>query len=465
MIKKSLALLSISAAFFAHAQDITVIKNSADVYSNQSLPGSAKYNAMAGSMGALGGDASVLNSNPAGLGVYIAGDISGTLAVKSNQNTSTLGSSSVSYKTNDTNLSHAAGVAVFEINGTTPWKFVNVGVNYSSQSLEDYTETGSNNKITYQLDDGDYVKFDGHAYDRTGDVSKMSVGVGGNYDNRIYVGAGLNFHGSSLNQTDTARLIYNSDNTYESFSKQYTPYYEQGTGFSANVGIIGKINNQFRLGAAIETPTWWTIDRAYQYYDKANSSNDGEYTETEKFSSPMKATLSAAFVPNKNFALNADYTIGLTKPKFSTEDADLQNELNGFYSDNYKSVSEVKIGAEYRIQQLRLRGGYAFTTSPFSDMKISAVSDAGTTASLNSDMFVGKKNTLGAGIGYDFKSFYIDAAYQNVSSDYTNAFLKGSSTAGTEYYSASTYIASDTPVATQVKNQQNNFYFTLGWKF
>lgn len=53
-------ILSISAAYFANAQDISTIRNTVEVYSNSSLNGTSKYNSMAGSMGALGGDFSVL---------------------------------------------------------------------------------------------------------------------------------------------------------------------------------------------------------------------------------------------------------------------------------------------------------------------------------------------------------------------------------------------------------------------
>lgn len=466
MIKKSLVFLSISAAFFAQAQDVTVIRNSVDVYGNSSLTGSSKYNGMAGSMGALGGDVSVLNSNPAGLGVAIASDISGTLSVKSSENVTSLGSKSYSDKSNHTDLGQVGAVAVFEISKQSPWKFINLGVNHSSTSLEDYSETPANHNITYNIGTTDVAQFDGHAYNRTGNLSKTAFGLGANYDNRFYLGAGLNFHNSSLTQYDTARMVYVSDNASEVFNKQYTPYSEAGTGFSASVGVIGKVNNQFRLGAAIETPTWWTMDRAYNYYDKQNSNNDGQYSETQKYTSPMKATLSAAFVPNKNLALNVDYSLGLTKPKFSHETQAVETELNNFFDAHYKSVSEVKVGAEYRIDQFRLRGGYGFATNPFDSMTMNSIIESGLNGALTSDQFyAGKRNTIGAGIGYDFKSFYIDAAYQNVSSDYKSPFMKGSEAAGTEYYSDNTYIGSENAIVSDVKNKQNNFFITLGWKF
>ena len=56
MLKKSITVLSISAAFFVNAQDVSIIKNTVDIYSGNQLDGSAKFNSMAGSMGALGGD-------------------------------------------------------------------------------------------------------------------------------------------------------------------------------------------------------------------------------------------------------------------------------------------------------------------------------------------------------------------------------------------------------------------------
>ncbi|HAI80690.1 MAG TPA: hemin receptor, partial [Chryseobacterium sp.] len=63
--------------------------------------------------------------------------------------------------------------------------------------IENYSETPGNNNLIYEIRDADNalvdeLAFAGHAYNRYGNLSKTSIGVGGNYDNRIYVGAGLN---------------------------------------------------------------------------------------------------------------------------------------------------------------------------------------------------------------------------------------------------------------------------------
>ncbi len=464
MIKKSLAVLSIAVVFYVQAQDVSVIRNSVDVYSSN-VDGSSKYNSMAGSMGALGGDVSVLNTNPAGIGVSIASDFSGTLSINSSENTASLNNQSYSYKLNNTDLGQVGGIAVFEVGGNSNWKFVNLGVTYSNKSVEDYVESPANNNISYTLTDTESLVYNGHAYNRLGDRSKMSIGVGANYNNNLYFGVGINIHSASLNQYDSADLYYTSDSYHEIFNKQNTQYWEDASGFSANIGVIGKVNNMFRVGAAIETPTWWSIDRVYQNYGV--DGYDQEYSESRNLSSPFKGTLSAAFVPNKSFAINVDYTTELSKPKYKSDDAGAETEFENFYDNNYKNISEVKIGAEYRIQAFRLRGGYGFATSPFGDnITMDVINSAGNSESQSfDDLYVGKRNTIGAGLGYDFKSFYIDAAYQNVQSEYSNPFLKGSANAETGYFSSNAYVTSDASVVSKVKNTQNNFFITLGWKF
>lgn len=456
MLKKSAFILSVSAVLFAQAQDFSIIKNTAEIYSNSSMPGSAKYNGMAGSMGALGGDVSVLNSNPAGLGVFITSDVSGTLAVENNKNTTTFDGNAADFKNDHLNLGQAGGVAVFEVSKNSPWKFVNLGVNVSTQDVEDYSESRSKGNIRFYDADKNYLSLDRHAYNRTGTQSKMSVGVGGNYDNKFFAGLGLNFHTADIHQEDFASMIYSENNASMMFDKQDTPYDEQSSGFSGSIGIMGKINSQFRLGAAIETPTWWNIDRVYTNYDDSYSEG---YTETRNLTTPAKATISGAFVPNKNFAINVDYSLGISKPKFK-EEGDAETQLNSFFKDEYKNLSEFKVGAEYRVQQFRIRGGYAMATSPFKDMSISAYSaDGAAGAAKFSDLFVSKRNTFGAGLGYDFKSFYIDAAYQNVSSEYKSPVLFG------EYSSGTFPVESTAAAVSNVKNTKNNLYFTLGWKF
>ncbi|AKK73582.1 hemin receptor [Chryseobacterium sp. P1-3] len=466
MLKKSLVLMSVSAAFFAQAQDVSVIRNTVDVYSGSPMVGSAKFNAMAGANGALGGDANSLLTNPAGLGVAISGEISGTLSVMGNKNSSSWAGTTVDYNKTKTDLGNVGGIIAFPLMTETAWKFINIGINYSNQSLDNYIESGGNNNLIYDFDTNKSSSFAGHAYNRYGHLSKMSFGVGANYNHSFYVGAGLNFFSASIDQYDTAAFQSLQNNSLEYFSKQNTPYFERSSGFSASLGVIGKLSPNFRLGASLETPTFWTIDRDYTFYNDS-SLGDGVAYEGRKFTSPLKATVSAAFVASKNFSLNVDYTLGLTKPDYKVY-GPAERELNDFFKENYKNLSEVRVGAEYRIQQFRLRGGYSYVSSPFDALTINRYNDAGTTGDQSySNLMLNNRNLVSFGIGYDFKSFYIDASYQNITSKYSNPFMRGvlNNQIDSAYYSDNNIVQSDAYAVSDVKNNRNNFFLTLGWKF
>ncbi|WP_417430264.1 OmpP1/FadL family transporter [Halpernia sp.] len=464
MIKNSLAILTIAVSFsLMSAQDISTIRNTVDVYSNNFSNGTAKYQGMAGSMGALGGEISSLNSNPAGIGVFIASDINGTLNINNSKNTTNFNGKSLNYKINNTDLGEIGGVATFQIEGNTPWKFINIAVDYSTQSLEDYSETAGNKNISFSIPSAaTTLDFDGHAYNRYGNLSNSSFAVGANYNNNLYLGAALHFKTANIDQYDTAAFTDSALNTTEIFNKQYTPFSEQSNGFAASLGVIGKLNNQIRLGASLETPTWWQITRIYNSYDNPT---DDTYTEDRKLSSPMKATVSAAFVASKDFAINVDYTLGITKPKYKVYGG-AETELNNFFSNSYKNLSEIKMGAEYRLMGLRLRAGYGLANSPFDSQSITAYRNDGSVGNSSfSNLILGKRTTIAGGIGYDFGSIYLDASYQNVQSTYNNPFLRGDNAVNSNYFSDNFVLPSSNYAVNEVKNNQNNISLTLGYKF
>jgi hypothetical protein len=476
------AFLSLGAMYYA--QDASVIKNTAEVYSGSNFGGTAKFNSMAGSMGALGGDLSAITVNPAGTGVFITGDVSATLAVQGNKNNSNLFGKSFESSYNNTNLGQVGGVVSFETNSNSPWQFVNLAFNYSTKNLEDYVQTPGNSSIkeAVQYDSGgatvnDFLVYNGHAYDRTGTASNLNVSLGGNYENKIYVGAGLNFKTAELEQSDFFQLQLQNLGEYANYHKQYTPYRESSNGFSASVGIIGKINNNIRLGAAIESPTFWNLTRTYTEYGQ-NSSDawvSDIFDETRRLTTPMKLTLSGALVASKNFAVNIDYTLGVTKPKYSDPgplpngDESPEHQLNSYFSSDYKNTSDLRIGAEYRMAGFRLRGGYGIEANPFDASSLKSFNSTGTSGTNSySSLFLGKRQTLAGGLGYDFKSFYVDAGVQNITATYDNPFFGGkyAVTANNGFSVINgDGVDNSTSIVSEVKNTKTNFFVTVGWKF
>jgi hypothetical protein len=477
MLKRISAVAFLSLGAMYYAQDASVIKNTAEIYSSSDFGGTAKFNSMAGSMGALGGDLSAITINPAGTGVFISGDVAATLSVQNNKNNSNLFGSSFESSYTNTNLGQIGGVVSFDTGNTSPWKFVNLAFNYSTKNLENYVQTPGNSNISTDVqytDSGnntidDKLVYTGHAYDRTGTASNLNVSLGGNYENKIYIGAGLNFKSADFDQSDFFQLQLQNLGESAYYQKQYTPYRESSNGFSASVGIIGKINNNIRLGVAVESPTFWNLTRTYTEYSNYSNGIDYDiYDETRKLTTPMKLTLSGAIVASKNFAINVDYTLGVTKPKYKVEGS-AETQLNDYFSSDYKNTSDLRVGAEYRVAGFRLRGGYGLEASPFSDSSIKAINSNGVSGSygLNSP-FVGKRETLAGGLGYDFKAFYIDAGIQSITSTYDNPFFGGDYAVTTnDGYSVTNgdSITNEASIVSKVKNTKTNFFLTVGWKF
>lgn len=465
MTKKISILAGISASALFFAQDVSIIRNTSTIYDNISSLGTARYSAMAGSMGALGGDASVLNTNPAGLGVFITDDVSASLVINSNKSTASLAGKSMSQNTSKVNLGSANGVLSFQTKENSAWKFVNVGINYVTQNVSDKLQSPGNANITVGQDSTNPNIFDGHLYETIGHRSKLNLGIGGNYDNKIYIGATVNFSSVNIEQYDEVKVSSPSTRTSKYLTKQNTPYIEEGDGFSLSLGVIGKLSNTVRLGAAIESPTWYSIDREYNYYGLNGSilSING-YTENRTFRTPTKLTLSGAFIPNKHFAFNVDYRVDLGKPNFGGGAADVQ--LNNFYESTYKAQHEVRIGGEYRIKSFRVRGGYAFTTSPFKDHTETMFdNNANVVSGKLSNYIVGKTQVISGGIGYDFKMFYIDASYQHRTHEHSNPFYAGSYFNRDWDGSSGNNSASTASIVSNAKNQKGQLILTLGWKF
>jgi len=467
MTKKISILAGISASALFFAQDVSIIRNTSTIYDNISSLGTARYNAMAGSMGALGGDASVLNTNPAGLGVFITDDVSASLAINSNKSTASLAGKSTSQNISKANLGNASGVLSFQSNEQNAWKFVNVGINYVTQNVSDKLQSPGNANITspIQTTPIDYNIFEGHLYETIGHHSKLNLGIGGNYDNKIYIGAAVNFSSVNIEQYDEVKVSSLNTKKTKYLSRQNTPYIEDADGFSLSLGVIGKLSNAVRLGASIESPTWYSIDREYNFY-AINGSGlfQNSYTESRSFRTPTKLTLSGAFIPNKHFAFNVDYRVDLGKPNFGGGAADVQ--LNNFYESAYKAQHEVRIGGEYRIKSFRIRGGYAFTTSPFKDHTEKMFdNNANVVNGKLSNYIVGKTQVISGGIGYDFKLFYIDASYQHRTHEHSNPFFAGSYFNRDWDGSLGNNSASTASIVSNAKNQKGHLILTLGWKF
>jgi len=335
---------------------------------------------------------------------------------------------------------------------------------------------GRNNNINMSLADIDdpnlitNYTFAGYQDEMIGYKTKMTLDFGASYNDRLYLGFGLNLHDTHLNNYIV--LDEDTNGTVYRYDLNGTPYSTRGSGVSLSLGAIGKVNDNFRLGLAYHSPAWYgqleeefladlPVTDSTNYYDWYYS----QYDRT----SNGRLVGSAGLIIAKSFALNVDYTYhmnGSTKLKPS---GDFQN-INTFLDDYLKNNSELRVGGEYRLNNFKLRAGYNFVQTPFDDISLSADLGNGNPVSQNfSEAFRGDINRFSFGAGYDFGGFYLDAAYQFQTQKYKYVFgyadyVDYDVNDNTVYY-ATLPLYSDYNYVADVKENRGMFVLTAGWQF
>ncbi|WP_335966644.1 aromatic hydrocarbon degradation protein [Galbibacter sp. PAP.153] len=480
MKNRVLLITALFVGVIAFAQN----RNDVVLYGNDNLNGTARFQSMSGAFGALGGDMSAININPAGSAVF-----TNTLFTISAANYHV--KNDTRYFNGDSNtdfsnlrLNQIGGALVFN-NGNTnsPWKKFTMAFNYelSNNYENEYYAIGDGNtsiaqyflnnangfavgdlepinnetitdayvNIGYDLgysaqqgflgyqnyiidpatmdnpDETNYIsnaKFsNGIGQEQlvvtSGFNSKYTLNFASQYSDNIYLGFGLNFH--SLERTKNTQFDeygYDSDSKlqYVQFDNELFTY---GNGFSFNIGGIAKLNNIVRVGASYQSPTWYTMtDELFQrintdYYADPNDANT-TYSEATpnstivfpdyKIQIPGKYTGSAAFIFGQSGLLSVDYSYqDMSNAKIKPTTDPYFAEENRAMEELFQGVSTVRVGGEYRIKNLSLRGGYRYEGSPYKD-----------------EFTMGELNGYSLGIGYNFGPTKLDLGFSQAFRDY-----------------------------------------------
>ena len=440
--------------------------NAIELYGQDINSGSAKYIGFGGALGALGGDISSTEQNPAGLGVAINSDVQVSAGVDSYKNTNTFLTNRTD-KHSKFDFNQFSGTFVFDINDSK-WNRFTVGINYLNQNLDRINQANANQNISFNAFDDqgnvtDVYRFQGHANQVDGYKSKFSLNFATAYDNKLYLGLGLNFHETNYSSiTQYAEKSDNTGNVYV-YDLNGTPFSEIGQGFSLSAGAIYKFNHNVRAGLAYHSPVWYNVDENFY----AATFNDQGYVNTyDLYGSNYDLTrggrfvTSLGFVLDKNFSLGVDYTYHMnsdTKLKPSNNFA----PNNQFIDQYVTNSSEFRVGGEFRQDKFRARLGYNFVQSPYEDLTL-GITDANNftnTTTLNKP-FVGDINRFSAGLGYDFGGFYVDAAYQYQTQK--AQYLIGNET----FVDRDLYdVSLNDYYAPKAKLDKSLFLVTLGWQF
>jgi hypothetical protein len=111
--------------------------NDVMLFSGENIQGTARYNAMSGAFGALGGDMTAINANPAGGAVFNNSTFTGTLGVYGGRNDASYFGTKTNESYSNLNINQLGGVLVLKNNNdASDWKKTTLALTYNV--IQDY---------------------------------------------------------------------------------------------------------------------------------------------------------------------------------------------------------------------------------------------------------------------------------------------------------------------------------------
>lgn len=360
-MKKIFLSACLLSLFMAHAHAQETYENTKLI--DNDLNGTARYVGMGGAMEALGADISVINSNPAGIGLFRRSSGSVSFGLVSQD-----GASSFKYG-NKTNASFDQAGFVYSMRDGRR-TFINFGFNYHKSKNFDYilnaasglngasqhklsymkalanennldkTSSGWRGKFSYtsQLDNLYYntlmmTSSDGFFYNdasryefgraETGYIGEYDFNTSVNVNDRVYLGITIGIHdvhytGHSL----YSEALVNLNNQTAGDITVNDERRITGTGYNASFGVIFRPvdASPFRIGLSVTTPTWYDLKTSNYTYLINNTKADGggklqgdypNYTTGESYEfklfTPWKFGVSLGHTVGNYLALGASY--------------------------------------------------------------------------------------------------------------------------------------------------------------
>lgn len=436
-MKRIFLILLALVPFCIYGQNIYDVYNISTSY----YQGSAKSVAMGNAMGAVGQDFSSISINPAGLGLFRKPTFTFTPSIntiytksKLNDNWSSnskanLSINNVGYvginKNGDNTITWAFGMnrtnnfnnQIFvdgynENNSLIDAYFSEIIANniYDRKELEDYSPTyiyplwetylinfENDGLLTTPVPEGGLRQL--RSVDSWGGTNEWSASTSINFNDKFFLGISIN-----MPQVSSKKISgYEEEFEYESreyFWLQEEILYTTGWGFNGKIGVIAYPCRWLRIGAAFHTPTIYSITDSWKT-ETTSKLDFGEFVHnvpTSYFSyslrTPLRANGSAAFIFGNFGMITADYEfVDYGTMKISDLEYDY-SEYNKYISETFKPTMNLRLGTEWRYQNLCFRGGYSFYGSPYGIK--------------HSDYM---RNAVSCGIGYTHHFLTIDFAY------------------------------------------------------
>ncbi|MEE2700136.1 MAG: hypothetical protein VYD71_02080 [Bacteroidota bacterium] len=416
MQKLLLAFLSISLFYSSNAQtEIDALR-----YSKSDILGTARFSAMAGAYGALGGDFTTLSYNPAGIGFYQFSELSFSPSIYNNTTTSFFAGEKNTDESRHANFTNL-GYVVSSPKNDKQWKRINMALGYnrianyksrtyingynSSSSLIDHFVANANTQgvinnldgfaellawntylfdPTDTIDNGIYIsnlnsnlsKRQEKIIESSGNSGEYVFAVGTSFEDKIYLGATFGIPNIEYYEKSTYTESEFADTSTHLQSFEYQEEFSTvGNGLNLKLGIIARLNDWVKVGGALHSPTFYDMEDEYSTSIRANwndtlgimynASPFGYFNYELK--TPWKAMGSAAINIKKKALITADIEmIDYASAKFNSDSYKFTEE-NKIINSTYTKATNIKLGGELKYKPFRIRGGYALYGSPFKE--------------------------------------------------------------------------------------------------
>ena len=245
----------------------------------------------------------------------------------------------------------------------------------------------------------------------TGSTSQWNLGYGINFDDKTYIGLGIGFVRLNYDNTNTHSERFVNGAIFNGFDHSEN-LYVRGSGVNFSLGAIYKATEDISLGASLTTPSWISISEVYNSSISTDpkpgngviptGASTRVSTEENIFNysltTPLRASGGATFFfPNKAGFITADAEyVGYRGMGIKdTQDKDWSSDQKRGIQTTYVDAVNVKVGAEYRIQNIRVRAGAKYMPDPYKQ---------------KSDNLDRSQMLFTGGVGYRSSKFFIDLA-------------------------------------------------------
>lgn len=248
-------LFSLFSLVSLHAQQISDGLR----YSTNYNLGTARNAALSGAMGALGGDLSAMETNPAGGAVFTNSYATFSGSYSGKQNDATYFNQTEGSKTNRYNLNQAGGVFVFHNdNENSKFRKLSVGVNYSLQNnYKDelyFAGTGNTSLTEFFLAQAQGISLDLLELQSGETISSLYRYLGETYGSAAQ-NAFLGYQGylfDPIDPNNPANATYLSNVKGDKFNQQYLNL-TSGYHTRFTINVAAQVSDNLYLGANINT--------------------------------------------------------------------------------------------------------------------------------------------------------------------------------------------------------------------